>query len=79
MGIAFEDVGTETGGYWASREVVKGVVMCEPFPNAGYGSALEIPLLIPRLLTDSLPTKEMVNLLAFFPGLPPTREMVVRG
>ncbi len=67
------------GGYWASREGVKGVVMCEPFPNAGYGSALEIPAMIPRLLTGSFPMKERVNLLAFFPELPPIMGREDRG
>jgi hypothetical protein len=65
------------GVYWASKEGVKGVGMCEPFPNADYGSDLEIPLRIPRLLTGSLPMNGRANLLVFFLGLPPTMDMVV--
>ncbi len=79
MGIAFEDVETEIGGYWASRGEVKGVLMCEPFPNADCGSPLEIPPMILRLLTGSFPTKERVNLLAVFLGLPLIMVLEVRG
>ncbi len=79
MGIPFEDVETEIGGYWASREGVKEVVMYVPFPNAGYGSGLEIPPMIPSLLTGSFPTKERVILLAVFVGLPLIMGMLIRG
>ncbi len=78
MGIAFEDVETETGGVLGLERGGEGGRMCEPFPNADCGSALEIPPMIPRLLRGSFPTKR-VNLLAVFPGLPPIMDMVIRG